>query len=413
VIKSQWHSKISKKICLFLILFNLLLNRQIRANDDLEEAAPLLQTNTADATDTIDATHVPTLEPAATLLEESKTKFENRTRAYLLIEVNQKKSEQKTAIREDTRIYFPNAEASITTEVKATEKLSVFADGIGNYSDENKNSSEFINQLGVRGPVDSNWQWAIGKERNRRSPGMLITPSDIIYSQSNLPGQREDRRGVWLSRLSYQDTVRSFDIYLMPVDNEWGNGMPRPEQGRVGLAFRIFQQLENLDLSLSIGKVHNLSKVGLSFQGLIDNVYRLYSEFGYQESSKLPNNAEKSKPHQNLFGVSYEGSNDFRVKVEYLLNGQGLNPMMSSFLRQKNLLLNVVFPEIKKRYNIISTAITSLEDSSSLQLLRGEYITNDHLLAGFSVLEISGKSGSQYYYRNFNRELTFDFKFTF
>jgi hypothetical protein len=291
-----------------------------------------------------------------------------------------------------------------------------------NYADATKYSQIYINQIGLRGQFAPQWQWAMGKERNRRSPAMFISPSDIIYSQLNLPGQREDRQGIWLTRVSYQDTARSYDFYILPIDKESNEGLPKATLGTAGFAFRAFEQFNNLDMSLSVGKIHNISKAGLALQALIIDYYKVYGEVGYQQYSTLALSAKKNNPLQLILGLSYEGSDVFNAKLEYFYNGQGLTPIeyktfllpvMMPFLRQKYLLFNLMFPEIQKKYNIISTSVISLEDNAHIQLLRGEYITTDHLLVGASMLELGGDTGSQYYYRGFDRQFNLDVKYSF
>jgi hypothetical protein len=419
--------------------------------DDLEEAVPQLEldnkTNYPAVPQLVEAinkqgdpgvptpTQVPLYGHSVNLAGEqnaTSTISDIKNRVYILFDA-EKKIDQQESITDralapashnetNNKTYFPNAEASMSLEAKLLNRYILFADAIADYSDQDKKSQIFVNQIGMRGQFAEKIQWAIGKERSRRAPGMLISPSDIIYSQSNLPGQREDRHGVWLGRLSFQEITESYDIYVLHVDSEWQNGLPKSKQGASSFAARVFHQFANVDLSLSIGKIQNINKIGLAIQGLIDNVYKLYTELGTQEYSLLPIGIKKQNPYQTLLGFGYEGSDTFNIKFEYLNNGQGLTqaefkqvqlPFMVPFARQKYILINLVFPEIRKRYNIIGTSIVALEDNANLRLLRGEYIATDQLLLGASLLEIGGDSNSQYSHRNFDSQLNIDMKYTF
>jgi hypothetical protein len=133
--------------------------------------------------------------------------------------------------------------------------------------------------------------------------------------------------------------------------------------------------------------------------------------------------------------VGFEGSEDFTARLEYYVNGQGLNsdefsrmmrtlelfPALATsdtvsqdpFLRQKYLIASMSLPEIHKKYNLIFSAIKSFEDDSGLGVFRFEYIASDKLMMGVSLSQVQAGTGSQYQYRNDFRQITVDLKNSF
>ncbi|MBK8205088.1 MAG: hypothetical protein IPK68_23285 [Bdellovibrionales bacterium] len=289
--------------------------------------------------------------------------------------------------------------------------------------------------MGFRSRLSDSVQIFAGKERNRRSPGLIVSPSDFIYSNTNLPGQREDRKGVWLARVSYQQINHSFDVIALPVQYETSEGMPESRQDRADGAVRGLKQFDHLDISFMMGRYLGIRRAGISAQSLLKDKYKFYLDLGTQEQSKLYNNKTRSNPIQTLVGVGFEGSEDYNVRLEYYENGQGLksdefSQMMQAFalfptlatsatarqnpfLRQKYLIASLSVPEIHDRYNLTLSAIKSLEDDSGLWVSRFEYIASDKLLMGLSLNQVQGGTGSQYQYRNYEQQTTLDWKYSF
>lgn len=352
-----------------------------------------------------------------------------RTRTYLLIDGTQ------TSWGTNDQNYFPNGQLNFFGDFKILNESFLIVDAVGNYDDKNKKSILFLNQVGFRSRLSESVQYFIGKERNRRSPGLMVSPSDFIYSNTNLPGQREDRKGVWLGRVSYQKINGSVDFLILPVQNETPEGMPDSKQDNNGGALRGLYQFWGLDVSFMAGRYLGTNRAGASVQTLLLNKYKMYVEVGTQDESTRYNNTKKNYPVQSLVGLGYEGSEDFSVRLEYFENGQGLNSdefnqmmrlrslfpsqftgntnLQSPFIRQKYLITSVTFPEIKKKYNFTISGIKSLEDDSLLSITRLEYIATDRLLVGLSFTKIQGEIGSQYQYRNFDTQTTADLKYSF
>ncbi len=407
--------------CIIIIAFIgvLLLPKMTLAIDtngeDLEEATGLID--------------ISEVQPNASKSESHTDLGRARTRAYLLIDGTQASGS------DDDRSHFPNGQLSFSGDYKIQNNSYVLMDFFVNYDAKNKVGSQFLNQAGFRSRVSDNVQYFIGKERNRRSPGLIVSPSDFIYSNTNLPGQREDRRGVWLGRMSYQVISGSADFFVLPVQSETSEGLPQSKQEDAEGAVRGMYQLNGFDLSLMIGRYLGISRVGVSAQTLLANKYKIYLEHGTQNKVTIYNNTMKDQPSQILLGFGYEGSEDFSLRVEYYQNGQGLNSdefnqlmrlrslfpnqfantasAVSPFVRQKYLISSLSFPELKKKFNVIISGVKCLEDDSVLGFTRLEYIAGDKSLVGLSYTQVQGGTGSQFQYRNFNSQTTMDFKYSF
>lgn len=354
---------------------------------------------------------------------------QNRTRSYLLVDGS------RFTGNDDDTIYFPNAQLSFSGDFYLTTQSFFLIDSVADYDKKSDDSDIFLNQVGFRSKLSDSVQSFIGKERNRRSPGLIVSPSDFIYANTNLPGQREDRKGVWLARASYQQINHSFDLIALPVQRETSEGVPESQQDAVEGAIRGLKQFNNFDISFMLGKYLGISRGGLSIQTLLDNKYKLYLELGTQEQSRLYNNTIRVYPVQTLIGLGYEGVQDFTARLEFYENGQGLNPhefsqMMAMyamapalavsddsqpnpFLRQKYLIASLSWMEIFDKYNITVSAIKSVEDDSILGVSRLEYVATDKTLLGLSVNQIQGGDDSQYRYRNYDSQIIADLKYSF
>lgn len=392
------------------------------SDQDLEEATGLVDENLGPKT------KPPIIETVGLGYQQSWFRS-GRTRFYLLIDGTQSYGST------DENVFFPNGQLSFSGDFKVQTGSFLIIDAVGNYDAKNKSGTLFLNQVGFRSKWSESVQYFIGKERNRRSPGLMISPSDFIYSNTNLPGQREDRKGIWLGRLSYQRINGSVDFFILPVQDETSEGMPDSEQNNIGGALRGLYQFGGTDVSLMVGRYQGMSRVGTSAQTLLLNKYKIYVEFGTQEEITRYNNNIKDYPVQVLAGFGYEGNEDFSLRIEYFENGQGLNSdefnhlirlssplpnqpgentgLQSPFIRKKYFITSMSFPEIKKKYNFTISAIKSLEDDSILSITRLEYIAGDKLLLGLGLTKINGGLGSQYQHRNFDIQTTADLKYSF
>lgn len=294
---------------------------------------------------------------------------------------------------------FPNAEASLSADYKI-KRTTGFVDGIYDYTRDSDHSRLFLNQIGLRQNLNQHLMVAVGKERNRRSPGIVISPSDLLFSMTNLPGLREDRVGVWLARASYQETHSSYDLYLLPVDQETSGGWPEGNSKYRGSLVRTFQQFDNWDFSLSAGRLQNVNRVGFSTEAIFSNLVKAYAEYGYysQYTSALKTRSDLS---QFLVGLGYEGSTTYGLKAEYFYNGVGYSgaeyellmrsprfvSVAPNFFQRKNYaILSASAIEIRDKYNFYLSQISSLDDGASTTLLRTEYLATGRLVLGGMAL---------------------------
>lgn len=296
-----------------------------------------------------------------------------RYRSYILVEGVKERTD---SVSESD---FPNIEASLSMDYKK-DGFTYFLDGLVNYTDDDKKTQSFLNQLGVRYQATEQVVLAIGKERNRRSPGIVVSPSDLLFTQAQLPGLREDRQGLWLGRASYQRPQSSYDLFLLPVNATDEYGWPEKKTEYYGTVVRTLQQFENLDLSVSLGELGNVNRAGLAAQFIFAKVWKTYYEFGYQEDFDP----------QNLVGISYEGSDDYGFKLEYFHNGPGAAAGLFPFVDQNYGIVTVSAIEWKNHWNFFLSYIQNLEDKSNLALGRAEYLVSDHLVGGLTALVFNG-----------------------
>ncbi len=272
------------------------------SEEDLEEATGLVDEN--------QMSNVTSPSDETTAFDSQNSWLNSgRTRTYLLID-----STQSTG-GADEQAYFPNGQLSFFGDFKIKTESFLIVDAVGNYDDKNKEGTLFLNQFGFRSRLSESVQYFIGKERNRRSPGLMVSPSDFIYSNTNLPGQREDRKGVWLGRLSYQKINGSVDFLILPVQNETQEGMPDSNQSSNEGAVRGLYQFKGIDVSLMVGRYLGLNRAGTSVQTLLLNKYKMYVELGTQEEITRYNNTIKDYAVQSLVGFVYEGSEAFSLRL--------------------------------------------------------------------------------------------------
>jgi hypothetical protein len=387
---------------IFLLLF--LIAATARAAEDIEEAQGLED------------------EPAAVASQVRDENF--RHRSYLLGEgLSQKRGSQ--GIND-----YAQFEASLGLNYDAGS-LKFFFDGVADHQTPNQNTA-FLNQIGLRYQPSDAFSFAVGKERNRRSPGIIVSPSDFIFSQNSLPGQREDRRGVWLGRASYQVAKTSYDLFLLPVASLDTGGWPTRQSQYSGTAVRAFQQYDNLDVSVMAGNIDSVFKAGVALQGFVSKVWKTYYEIGYAAKYLSALGQESQQVTQHLVGLSYEGSEDYSVKGELYFNGQGFNAaefesfkviaagsaptslsVSSLFIRKQYGLVTFSALEIKNHYNFFISLIKSFDDQGFVSLLRAERLMSDHLVIGAGGLFINGGQNSQYFLATFDQQYSVDVKYTF
>lgn len=319
--------------------------------------------------------------------------------------------------------------------------IELYMDGNGSYNSSPTARTEgYLNLLGVRyRPLDSVLLVA-GKERNRRSPGLVYSPGDFLHRSASAPGNQEDRQGIWLYRASYQQPSFTLDLILLPFSKETSDGFPDKDSKHYGQIVRGYSRISKIEMGLSYGELNERNHMGLFFQTFIADVWKLYAEYGAEEKKQVFIwNREKFSSW--LIGGSYEGSSDFSIHAEYLEFPDMLNdkeadtlsmllsdhnaanslPVMtenrpslqSLFFRRRYALFSFSFMEFMDRINFFSTYIRSLEDHSSAGIYRSEYIFDSDLTLGLAYTVFSDNMDHSVNLKPFKDQVTLDLRWSF
>lgn len=302
--------------------------------------------------------------------------------------------------------FGPNAELSIATDYAWHDMASVFLEGRVGYDDEKNDRNGFLDQVGLRlRPVDA-VVMVLGKERNRRSPAIIVSPSDFIHSQQNAPGLREERAGVWLARAAWQTQDQSVDVMALPFQSETELGFPDEKSGYHGTVARFFRRLPlNVDLGLDVGRFDGVNRYGAFMQGIVADIHKIYFEVGHSDYADKSETKSKDASHY-LVGWSYEGSNDYSLKLEYYQRDKKWIPTSPLFTSEEYLIGSLGLIEFWNRFNINNTVITSLDSDSYAAILRGEWLATDRQVVGVSFVRLEPS-------KLFSWQATADWKISF
>lgn len=268
----------------------------------------------------------------------------------------------------------PYLEADATVDYKASEQWKLFIDGMAYYSRYTSSGTGVINQIGVRFHPHEDWVLAVGRERNRRSPGMFVSPADFLHTNPALAGPREIRTGEWIARASHQTANQSTDFIYVPFRTLTLEGLPGESVRAEGLV-RHFHKLGPIDLDLSAGYLDGKAKAGASVLGFVWSVWKLYAELGYHSSPLW----------SGLGGVAYEGSDDFSIRAEIFYSSQAtLTPV--ALPGGWSGIVSVVFPEVWDRFNFYLTGMAGLSSNVAVGLVRAEWLVNSRNTMGSSFL---------------------------
>lgn len=331
------------------ILLALLLPAFVFAEDDLEEAVVIQAPKETRAT----SAHSDSL----------------RYRAYAFAE-GRWRSVSASGVQD---FQAPYLEADATVDFKPSERLKLFVDGVGMYSAYTSAFSAQMNQVGLR-VHEGNWVFAAGRERNRRSPGLFVSPSDPLHTNPALAGPREIRTGEWIARASFQGKDQSTDVMYVPFRRLTNEGLPN-ESPRAEFWLRHFHKVAGLDVDLSAGYLDGQAKAGASLLGFVASVWKLYAELGYQATPVW----------SALGGVAYEGSDDFNVRAELLYNSVSSTtpvPLPAGYV----VIASVVFPEVRDKFNFYVTGMQSLSTAITVGLVRAEWLATSRNTIGTSFL---------------------------
>ncbi len=329
------------------------------------------------------------------------------------------------------------AEASLETKVPIYAESELFGDLRATYYESTHHGLLRVNQFGVRKRFGERWLLALGKERNRRSPGLIISPSDVLHGRQSLPGLDEDRSGVWLARASWMTQKQSFDLILLPVDRVNDQGMPREDASTLGFMARSFHQFAHVDMQLDIGTLDEAKVFGFSAQTFIKSVWKLYGEAGYREK-EITFNFPRKDTWSYLTGAGYEGSSLWTVRTEYYHNDAGLSDdeariitrmkpfgeaknrsvdlnanALNPFVRKNYLLASLNFIELADRWNVTQSLIHDLDGDDTLSLSRVTLLATDRSEMGLSVLSVHKKSELSSILYPFDWMASIDWKWSF
>lgn len=340
----------------------------------------------------------------------------------------------KEANSQQTNTSFPDGEARLAGQCELPGSLTVFGDGHGSVIDAPQSRSAFLDQSGIRWRPRDEWVMMVGKERNRRSPGLLVSPSDFLHTNQNLPGQSEERQGIWAARSSWQLPQQSFDLFLLPVRFSRANGLPENDRQAQGAAGRYYHQFENFDLDVSIGQLAGVTKAGVSSQGFISKSWKIYGEAGYHQNDVILI-WERQDRVAALLGNSYDGDK-FSLRLEMYHQEAGANDKefdqimilrrsgrltLSSqknsesllFLRQNYLIANASLLEWFPDWNLQETLIYGIDDQAWMNFVRLEYLINHQWTTGISQRHVDRNPNHQFLLRSIDWETVADLKWSF
>lgn len=268
---------------------------------ELEEAAPL------------DAPAVAVPAPA-TALDQAY-----RYRGYALAEWSNLIPDADVLKTRDQSL----AEANGSGSMSLRSGVQLFGDVTGTYHFRAESGNILLNQAGARYGMGS-WELLLGKERARKSPGMVVSPSDFLFPNDSLPGMREQRAGVWMARASWQVPGHSVDaIYLhnLAVNDQ---GMPDDDQTRRGAALRYFRQSSAFDAGVNYVAIEGEHAAGGWAQTYLMKTTKVYLDAAYLETDRILNQTARDVT-KVLVGASHEGYSDGLFRLEVLANNRGLD----------------------------------------------------------------------------------------
>lgn len=214
------------------------------------------------------------------------------------------------------------AEANGSGSMALRSGVQLFGDVTGTYHFRAESGNILLNQAGVRYGTGA-WELLLGKERARKSPGMVVSPSDFLFPNDSLPGMREQRAGAWMARASWQVPGHSVDaIYLhnLAVNDQ---GMPDDDQTRRGAALRYFRQSSAFDAGVNYAAIEGEHAAGGWAQTYLLKTTKVYLDAAYLESDRILNQTVRDVT-KVLVGASYEGYSDGLFRLEVMANNRGL-----------------------------------------------------------------------------------------
>jgi hypothetical protein len=304
-----------------------------------------------------------------------------RWRGYGLIDYGFLKVPQQDSYQE----IGPEGELALSIDITATPTLNFFLEQRTIVAKDGGTADSvhgLWEQGGVRyRPLDS-LLLVVGKERNRRSPGLIVSPSDFIHTNQNLPGLREERSGVWLARAAWQGKDQSFDLMALPVTVENSQGMIADESEYKGTVARYFGRLgSGWDLGVDYGQFREHGRAGFFLQTLIADVWKVYAEAGFDSQTEA---------YSTLIGGSFEGSSDWTLRAEWYQQDENWVPTLALLQQSDYLILSLSLIELWDRFNLTPTILQSLgRHHHQAGIFRGEWLLDQRQVIGLTFLSMN------------------------
>ncbi len=322
---------------------------------------------------------------------------------------------------------WANWEGALKLQTPAKYLIQGYGDFSGYYFEDGSPIPEgLVNEWGLRLRPHEKLAISIGKERNRRAPGLLYSPSDLLHSTQAAPGLREERTGVWLGRVSYQTESATADLIYLPVDKEHSNGMPKKMMKPTSGIIRTYNRLLGVEVSVSAGRIRDINRYGAYLQGFAFDVFKLYGEWGYEQKKKVFL-WEREHVVSWLMGTSFEGLVNATITFEYLKFPANLTDLELKQLHQSPLTVVAMFPFVRRHYvigsigyrelwdriNVFVTGAKSLEDKGYVGISRLEGLLSDQFTCGASYLAFGQQGHDSPELRPLNERISFDLKWSF
>lgn len=344
-----------------IILIGAIVSSGAAAEDDLGEAVGL-------------DSSTPATDLNAQAAGESSSDL--HWRAYGLIDWRAKRIEQ----RDNYVMNGPNIESGASIDFKPSTSLTLFTEARGFYSDEEKRYAGVLDQAGMRLYPSVDSVLALGKERNRRTPGLIVSPGDFIHANQSVPGMRPESGGVWLGRLAWQTETQSADLIALPVSRQSATGMPADDSQYAGTVARYFRRLPSgFDVGVDVGEVEENIKAGAFVQTIAAQIWKFYAESGYDDLSA-------SASH--LVGIGFEGSTTYSVRAEWYGRAAVWAPPSPMFTDLSYTIVSVGAVELLNRLNITDTLVRSLDTSHYFNLARAEWLVSDLHVVGITMTHL-------------------------
>lgn len=348
--------------------------------DDLEEAAP------------IEAPAAATTAPAAA------PDGPYRYRGYLLAEWANLDPDSSRLETRDLSLAEANASGSISYR----NGVQLFGDATGTWRFDDEDGNLLLNQAGVRyraGP----WELLAGKERARKSPGMVVSPSDFLFPNDSLPGLREQREGVWMARASWLVPGHSLDAIHSPNLTVDEKGLPDEDATREATVLRYFRQSTAFDAGVNLATIEGDRATGFWVQTYVMKTTKIYLDAARLDADRILNRTVEDAT-KVLAGASYEGYSHGTFRLEIYDNNRGLegtviappaasgvfDPLNNVFYRRRYGIASAQLTELWRESTFTLNHIRALDFPESVWVARYEVPLTDHQAVGSTVARFDG-----------------------